>query len=132
MSFYATVGVLVISRYREIPRCRLRWRRVRWREEWPARNIPVAGGSEPGGGIFVGGASAPGDAIRVVGACCGRLAVRPEPDLDRRSGVSVPTPILSPERVNAYTLASYLADTGASEHKDSGTLRRFLYSPRSI
>ena len=39
---------------------------------------------------------------------------------------------IAPEPVNAYALASYLADTGARNTKDSGTLRHSLCSPRSI
>ena len=127
MSFYTTIGVLVISRYREMPRMPL----------------AIAAGALAGG---VAGAKYTGclgaaslaaaflwearSAARTVLFELSALAVGVWPYARNLMWTGDPVfPFLlryiSPERVNAYTLASYLADTGASEHKEFWQLAAF-------
>jgi Protein of unknown function (DUF1420) len=127
MSFYTTIGVLVISRYREMPRMPL----------------AVAAGALAGGvagakytGCLVAASLAVAflwearSAARAVLFGLSALAVGVWPYARNLMWTGDPVfpfllPYISPERVNAYTLASYLADTGASEHKEFWQLAAF-------
>ena len=127
MSFYTTIGVLVISRYREMP------------------GVPLA---------LAAGALAGGVAGAKYTGCLVAASMAAAFLWEARSGVKTALfgmaalaagvwpyarnllwtgdPVfpfllryLAPERINAYTLASYLGDTGASEHKGFWQLAAF-------
>jgi hypothetical protein len=127
MSFYTTIAVLVISRYREIPRMPL------------ALAAGVLAGGVAGAkyiGCLVAAWLAAAflwearSAARAMLFGLAALAVGVWPYARNLMWTGDPVfpfllRYLSPERVNAYTLASYLADTGASEHKEFWPLAAF-------
>jgi hypothetical protein len=127
MSFYTTVGVVVIARYREMP------------------SVPLAlvAGALAGG---VAGAKYTGCLVAASMAAAFLLEERAAPKAAlfgiaalaagvwpyARNLVWTGDPVfpfllryIAPERVNAYALASYLADTGASEHQGFWHLATF-------
>ena len=127
MSFYATTGVLVISRYREMA------------------SVPLglAAGALAGG---VAGAKYTGCLVAASMAAAflwearsgvkatlfGMAAVAAGVWPYARNLLWTGDPVfpfllryLAPERINAYSLASYLGDTGASEHKGFWQLAAF-------
>ena len=135
MSFYATIGVrgnFALSRNPKVPLALgggCAGGRSGRREIY---RLP--GGSEPGGGVFVGGASGrKGDAVRGRGARWGRMAVG-------RNLMWTGDPVFP------FLLRYIIAGTGKRLHagvlpcgyggqrtpRNSGSLRRFRYSRRSI
>ena len=128
MAFFATTGVLVISRAKELPR---------------SAHAILAGALAGGvaGNKYTGCIIAASMAVAFfweARSSIGRLRFFPAPGrrhlalckkfcLDRRSDVSLYDAVARAEKVNAFALASYRADTGAGAHNNAWMFLKFLF-----